>query len=110
MSIRELRRFASVAAAAALVVCLAGLVTHATITDDIDPQRNLVHVTLVNPDPSPDRGFVEVTVDLGGGKTASSVEPYAVGPSGTTVVTAVFESRVVEVLQALIIENPDPIP
>ena len=94
-----------------LALILIAFVTagEATITDDINPQRNLVHVKLVNDDPKPDKGLVEVVVDLGDGKISSSVEPYSVDAKGTTGVTATFESKVIDVIEVRIIEGPDPI-
>ena len=106
---RNLPRFRALLIAGA-VACLAASPALATITDDIDPVGSFVAVGLINPDPLPSKGYVEVTVDLGGGKTATQTQPFSLGPGGSTTLMLGFKSTVQEVIVVGITEGPDPIP
>lgn len=101
-----IRRLAIVGA----VVCLTGAPALATITDDINPVGRFVAVGLINPDATPSKGFVEVTVDLGGGRTATESHPFSLGAGASTTVTLSYKSTVQNVIVVSITEGPDPIP
>ena len=106
---RRKTRVAVVCSAALALAVLWTPVTLATITDDIDPQGRRVTINLSNPDPIGYRGYLVVSVDLGG-TTATSRTAFTISPGGSLTITSTFKSRVVQVLSTSIIENPDPIP
>jgi hypothetical protein len=97
--------------ALALVVALAPAIAggYLGIIEDPDPIGNAVAVTVQNASPEARKGVVTVHATVGG-KTARSSATVVVAGGTTTTVTVTFGSTVQDVVDAGIIEDPDPIP